>query len=156
MTRAREQGSALLVVMATVVALLTGAVALTTVLVGSTNSAGITKTTLSGLYCAEAGLTAARALVVANAGAWDPDLGTNVEPSYLAVVNHDIDGDGHPDFKITLRDNDDETSGANDLAHDVDGLVFVVATCTIHPETPTQVTELVTSAGKRKLWIRTD
>ena len=144
----------MIVVMLVIAATLAASAVLTSMQSTSSHASELTKTSLGGLYCAEAGLAAARATVLAHAGAWDPALGSGTEPGWLSIVSHDIDGDGAGDFVITLRDNDDEA--ANDLAHDTDGAVFIVSTCIKFPETPTQVTELVTSTGERKLWLRTE
>lgn len=143
----------MIVVMLVVAATLTASALLTSMQSTSSHASDLTRSSITGLYCAEAGLAAARATVIANVAAWDPSLGSATEPGWLSSVPHDIDGDGADDFVITLRDNDDEP--VNDLARDTDQTVFIVSTCIKHPETPTQVTELVTSTGERKLWIET-
>jgi hypothetical protein len=144
----------MVVVMLVIAATLAASALLTSMQSTSSHAAELTKSSLTGLYCAEAGLAAARATVIANVASWDPSLGVATEPGWLSAVPHDIDGDGADDFRITLRDNDDEP--ANDLAHDTDQAVFIVSTCIKHPDTPTQVTELVTSTGERKLWLKTE
>lgn len=143
----------MLIVMITIAAMLASGAVLAHMTQGSVNSSSVHRTALTGLYCAEAGLTSVKDTVVANAGAWNPELGTGIEPTWLAPVSHDIDGDGTDDFTVTLRDNDDEA--VNDLSVDSDATIYVVSTCTKDPESPTQVTELITSTGQRKLWLRT-
>jgi hypothetical protein len=152
--RQRERGGAIIIVMLVVAATLAASALLTSMQSTSSHASDLTRTSLTGLYCAEAGLAAARATVVANVASWDPSLGVATEPGWLSAVSHDIDGDGADDFVITLRDNDDEP--VNDLAHDTDQAVFIVSTCIKHPDSPTQVTELVTSTGQRKLWLRSE
>ena len=152
--RQRERGGAVVVVMLVLTATLAASAALAQVQRTSLHATQLTRSTADGLYCAEAGLVAARATVLAHAGGLDAWLGTGTEPGWLSVVDHDLDADGAADFTITLADNDDEA--ANDLAHDTDGTVYIVSTCIRHPESKTQVTELVTSTGQRKLWMRTE
>ncbi len=152
--RQRERGSVMLVTMIAIAAVIAGAAVMTSMQSSSSHGAEISHTSRVGLYCAEAGLDAARATIMANRAAWNPALGSGVEPGWLAMVPHDIDGDGAADFTITLRDNDDEAP--NDLTRDTDNTVFVSATCTKHPDHQVQVTELLRDTGERKLWIRTE
>jgi len=152
--RQRERGGAVVVVMVVVTAMMAGTAALTAMQSTSTRGVALGRASLAGLYCAEAGLAAVRSTVAANVALWDPSLGVVTEPAWLSGISRDLDGDGAADFTITLRDNDDEDP--TDSAHDVDATVFIVSTCIQHPETHTQVTELVTSAGQRKLWLRTE
>jgi hypothetical protein len=144
----------MLIVMITVASMLTTAAVLVHMTQGSLNSTTVHRDGLTGLYCAEAGLASVKPTVIANVGSWSAALGTGVEPAWLGIVSHDIDGDGTADFTVTLRDNDDEA--VNDLSTDSDSQIFVVSTCTKYPESPTQVTELITSTGQRKLWLRTE
>lgn len=143
----------MLIVMITIASMLTTAAVLVHMTQGSLSATNVHRDTLTGLYCAEAGLTSVKPTVIANLGSWNAALGTGIEPSWLAPVSHDIDGDGVDDFTVTLRDNDDEA--LNDPSTDSDSTVFLVSTCIKQPDTPTQVTELVTSTGQRKLWLRT-
>jgi hypothetical protein len=152
--RRRERGGALIIVMLVIAATLAAGAVLAQMQSTSKHASEITRTSITGLYCAEAGLAAVRATVIANVAAWDPSLGATTEPGWLSAIPHDIDGDGADDFRITLRDNDDEP--ANDLAHDTDHAVFIVSTCIKHPDNPVQVTELVTDTGERKLWLKTE
>ena len=151
--RRRDRGGALIVVMLVIAATLAAGAILAQMQSTTSHASELTRTSITGLYCAEAGLAAARATVIAQVAAWDPALGAATEPGWLGAIEHDIDGDGVADFVITLRDNDDEP--VNDLAHDTDHAVFIVSTCIKHPDSPTQVTELVTDTGARKLWLET-
>ena len=144
----------MLVVMIAIGSLMTAGAVLVRVQATSSHGAEVNHSTLTGLYCAEAGLTASRATILANVALWNPSLGSPIEPPFLALVSRDIDADGIDDFEITIRDNDDEP--INDLSTDTDQTIFVVSTCIKDPDSRTQVTELLTSTGQRKLWLRTE
>lgn len=131
----------MLVSMIVMAALLAGATALVSLQMRSTRGAGMTRSTISAVYCAEAGLVRARATVAANYASWNGSLGQTTEPSWLSGIDHDVDGDGVADFAITLRDNFDDTP--EDPAVDNDLTVYLVSTCTKYPDTPAEVTELV-------------
>ncbi|MBA3503429.1 MAG: hypothetical protein H0T65_23915 [Deltaproteobacteria bacterium] len=152
--RQRERGGAVIIVMLIIAATLAASALLTSMQSTSSHASAMARTQITGLYCAEAGLAAARATVIANVAVWDPSLGAAAEPAWLGAISHDIDSDGANDFRITLRDNDDEP--VNDLTRDADQTVFIVSTCIKHSDSPTQVTELVTSTGQRKLWLETE
>jgi len=143
--RCTERGSAMLVTMIVSAALMAGAAALVSVQLHATRNAGLTRSSISAVHCAEAGLAAAHAAVAANHAQWNAALGQSTEPGWLAAVDHDLDGDGVADFAIKLRDNDDETPA--DPAHDNDLSVFVVSTCTKYLDTPAQISELVRFNG---------
>ncbi len=146
--RERERGSAMLVTMILIAALLAGAAALASMQMKSTRGSEITRTSISSMHCAEAGIVAARTAVMINYPLWNASLGMTTEPSWLQTVNHDIDSDGVADFRITLRDNDDETAPiANDLTRDNDLQVFIVSTCIKFPDVQTQVAEMVRFNG---------
>jgi hypothetical protein len=148
--RARQRGSAMLVTLIIVSALLAGAAVLVSMQLASNRSADLTRTGLSSLFCAEAGLDAARPIVAGNYPGWTGNLGTGTEPAWLSTLNHDIDGDGKPDFVITLKDNDDELPpNVNNPAIDNDLSIFVVSTCINpkYPDTQKQVEELVYFSG---------
>jgi len=135
----------MLVTMIVIAALLSGAAVLTSLQMASTRSMSLTKSKSSALYCAEAGLATARATVAASYPLWNEALAGEGEPSWLLAIDHDLDGDSVDDFEIRLRDNADEA--ADDPTRDNDLTVFIVSTCTNHPETPVQVTELVRYNG---------
>jgi Tfp pilus assembly protein PilX len=143
--RSPERGSALIVTMILMAALLAGAVALTSLQLHSTRNAGLARDRISALHCAEAGLVVAKATVAANYSLWNAALEAGTEPSWLASLDHDIDGDGVPDFTITLRDNDDEVPA--DPTRDNDLTVYVVSRCTKYADVSTEVVELVRYNG---------
>jgi hypothetical protein len=148
--RNSERGSALLITMIVITSLLAGAAAITGMQLMANRSTEVSRANMSATYCAEAGLIAARATVAANYTLWASALGSSSEPSWLSgAFSHDLDGNpaNDPDFTITLKDDDDEQTGANDLTKDNDLRVFVVSTCKLYPETPKQVQELVEYRG---------
>jgi len=166
MRRQRESGTAILITMIVVVALLGGGAVLVGMQLSSTRSTEIARSNMSALYCAEAGLNAARP-IIANNYPWDASLcnppapiGTGTcnistpagllaaEPLFLAHptnLDHDLDADTVRDYVITIKDNDDEAANglANDLSKDNDLAVWVISTCTKFPENQKQVSELV-------------
>lgn len=145
--RGPETGSAMLVTMIVIAALLGGAAVLTSLQRSSTRSTGLLHQGMSALYCAEAGLATARAAVVNSYAQWNAALG-QAEPAWLAALDHDLDGDGAADFVITLRDNDDEALPlADDPTQDNDLSIFIVSSCIRDPEIPVQVSELVRYNG---------
>lgn len=154
MIRRRERGAAMLVTMLLIAALLAGGAVLLSLQLASTRSADLARTNITAVYCAEAGLSAARPIVAAQYAQWKTSLCTTppcAEPAWLASAidawgTHDLDGDGVADFAVYLRDNDDELD-TNDPTVDNDLRVFVVARCLMHPETPKQVDELVEHNG---------
>ena len=133
----------MLVAMILMAALLAGAAVLVSLQLSSNRSTELTNTGIRALYCAEAGLQATRATVVANQSAWGANLGTGNEPSFLSTISHDIDGDNVNDFVVTLEDNFDETSGSDAPATDYDGKIYVVSRCTKYADTPREVRELL-------------
>lgn len=144
-----EHGGAMLVTMVILASLLAGAAVLVSLQLGANRSTDMTRSGISALYCAEAGLAAARTTVAANYAQWNASLNQTTEPTWLAnAFSHDLDGDTIADFQITLKDNDDEQSPlANDPTRDNDLQVFVVSTCIKHAETPKQVSELLLFNG---------
>jgi hypothetical protein len=145
--RQRERGSAVLLTMIVIVALLGGGAVLLGMQISSTRSTELTRSNMTALYCAEAGLNAARPIIGSNYP-WDANLGTGVQPAYLlhpTLLNHDLDGDGVSDYTITLKDNDDEGALglANNPARDNDLTIWVISTCTKFPENQKQVSELI-------------
>ena len=132
----------MLVSMILMAALLAGAAVLVSLQIGSNRSTELTKSGITALYCAEAGLTASRTAVAANQDTWADHLGTGVEPPWLSTVQHDIDGDGDDDFVITIVDNHDEV-GTDVPTTDSDGKIYIVSRCTMFPDTPREVRELI-------------
>ena len=148
MKRNKQQGSAMFVTLTMVSTLVAGTAALVGIQLRQQKSNDIARSSMSALYCAEAGLSLVRSQVAANYTLWNAALAAGTEPSWLSSINHDLDGDGVADFTITLKDNDDEIPPAtNNPAVDNDLQVFVVSTCTKYPDTPKQVEELVLYNG---------
>ena len=155
MKRSSQRGSAMLVTMIIVGALLAGAAVLSSIQVSSNRSTELTRNGLGSLYCAEHGLTAARQYVISGYGLWaaaltancaDGDCTTLVEPTFLSstAFSHDVDGGAlSNDFRVYIRDNDDEGTGAQVYGTDADDTIFVVSRCTKFPDTPKQVEELI-------------
>ena len=144
MKRNGERGSAMLVAMILMAALLAGAAVLVSLQLSSNRGTEMTRAGISALYCAEAGLTASRSTIAVNQSDWATYLGTGNEPAWLATVEHDLDGDNVDDFRITLVDNFDEQSGSDAPAADTDGKIYIVSRCIKYPDTPREVRELIT------------
>lgn len=134
----------MLVAMILMAALLAGAAVLVSLQMGSNRNTELTKSGITALYCAEAGLTSARAAVAANQADWATFLGTGTSPTWLSGIVWDVDGDAtnDPDFEIRLEDNFDE-AGTDAPTVDADGKIFVVSKCRLYPDTPREVRELV-------------
>jgi len=153
--RQSERGSAMLVTLILISALLAGAAVLAAMQMSSTRSSDVTRTGMSATYCAEAGLAQARAVIAANYTSWGSWLCTTASTSgcteptslYTLIGSHDIDGVTGDDFMVYLRDNDDELTGSNNLAADNDLRVFIVSRCTKYPENVKEVEELVQYSG---------
>jgi hypothetical protein len=146
MRRNSQRGSAMLVTMIVVSALLAGAAVLVSMTLASSKSTDLERNGLASLYCAEAGMTLAQPVIIANYSQWAGSLCTTMpncpEPPWLtAGFNHDLDGDGVPDVTVYIKDNDDEVP--SNPAVDSDNKIFIVATCTKYPDTPKQVEELI-------------
>lgn len=152
MTRHPERGSAMLITLILIASLIAGAAVVVSMQLASTKSADVTKTGTTSLYCAEAGLAAASATVASNKANWNAALalsaaGNYTEPTWLAsAFSHDLDGDGTNDFALYLKDNDDET-GTNNLATDIDGRIFIISRCTKYEDNPKQVGSLVEASS---------
>jgi hypothetical protein len=151
-----RRGSAMVVTMIIVSALLAGATVLASMQIASTQSSNIAREGTWSTYCAEAGLAAAQSVVAANYASWAASLTayctpscaspTTTEPSWLysAIGSHDLDGDGVDDFAVYIKDNDDEQPPAtNNLAVDNDLRVFIVSTCIHFSDVQQQVEALV-------------
>lgn len=143
--RRGERGSIMLVVAMVLIALLAGGGIALYVQVSATRSTGYLATSRSALYCAEAGLAVGRRIIGQNVGDWQSilDASDTNDPSWYPITG-DLDGDGTPDYEVTVRDNDDELPpDANNPQVDNDLSLFVVSRCTRYPETPREVFELV-------------
>ncbi|HSD88552.1 MAG TPA: hypothetical protein VLB44_13585 [Kofleriaceae bacterium] len=147
-SRNSERGSAMLITMILVAAILAGAAVLVSLQLGSNRSTEVTRTGISALYCAEAGLAATRATIAANQTDWATYLGakdadgTGTEPAWLTPISHDLDGDGNPDFKVWLEDDFDEV-GTDVPTVDANSRVFIVSRCIKYVDLPREVRELV-------------
>lgn len=137
-TRNTERGSAMIIVVVILVALLAGGAYALFVQVRSTKSAGLLKAERSALYCAEAGLTAVRSLVAINPQDW-PDIAAGTAVGWWDTARFgdiDVPPDGD-DFEVTAAENGDPNDGA----------IFLISTCTKFPEYPATVMELITISG---------
>ncbi len=144
----------MMVTLIIITSLLAGAGVVVSMQLSSTQSTALTKNGLSAMYCAEAGLAAARPTVANNFGQWNVTLLNDptgsTQPPWLGdtAFSHDLDGDGVDDFIVSIKDNDDEIAPiANNPAIDIDTKIFIIATCTKYPDTPKQVEELVKYSG---------
>lgn len=137
----------MLVTMIIITAMLGGAVTLVGMQLSSTRSSGMYQQKQQALHCAEAGLVAARSVVIANYQSWNATFQAGGQATWLSAVNRDLDGDNVADLTLSIKDNDDEVNGTNDPNNDSDLAVFVVSTCTKYPDTPASVAELVRFSG---------
>jgi hypothetical protein len=146
--RLAERGSAMLVVSTILTALLAGGGIALYLQLQSTRSVGLAKSGRESLYCAEAGVAQAQAILTNQTGLWADILdGTpSNDPAWYPVTG-DVDGDGTLDYEVRLEDNDDETGVANDPTVDIDNRVFLVAKCTQNPEVPRTVRSLIDVAA---------
>jgi hypothetical protein len=143
-----ERGSAMLLIATLLIALLAGGgVALYLQLQG-TKGAGMVKAARSSLYCAEAGLNAARGVIALNYLSWPLALDTDKtnDPDWYPVRG-DLDEDTVDDFEVTIKDNDDEVPPLNDPARDNDRQVFAISRCLKSNQGSRQVKELLMVAG---------
>lgn len=163
--RSRQRGSAMMITMILVAALLGGAAVLAGMQIASTRSSDLTRLGTQSTYCAEAGLALARPVVLANYNQWQAAIaayaaapnnpteplwlqtGIGQNPAAGSNLGHDLDGDNARDFFVYLKDNDDEMTGTNDLTHDSDLKVFIVSRCTRYPDVIREVEELVQYTG---------
>lgn len=145
----RQRGAAMAITLILTTALL-GAGALALYLQMSDTKAARSMTeSRSALFCAEAGLASGRAYVALHAVDWPlmlDDDDTNDPDGY--PITGDLDGDAVDDWIVTIRDNDDELApAANVPTVDADGTIFMVSTCTKHPEAPREVLEMLSFGG---------
>lgn len=153
--RTPQRGSAMLVTLLVIAALLAGAAALVSLQVSSNRSTDLMRGAITAMYCAEAGASAARPVVSASYPQWAAALaasanGDRTEPAFLStgISSHDLDGDAVADFEVWLEDNDDEVPPApGNRAVDNDLQVFIVSRCLKYPDTPKAVRELVELPG---------
>jgi hypothetical protein len=160
----------MLVTLIIIGALLAGGAVLVSLQLAANRSTDLTRSGMSALYCAEAGLSAARPFVAQHYTSpgtttptgWATALAASAtgdlsEPDFIrtGIVGagghgHDLDGDGEPDFEIYLKDNADEGASPNDFGRDNDLQIFIVSKCIKYPDTPKQVEELILFTGAAK------
>jgi hypothetical protein len=158
-SRRSERGAAMMITLIIIASLLAGAAVVVQLQLGANRGTDLTRSGMTAEYCAEAGVERAATVVAANYPLWSatmcgsadeascvPSAPTS-EPPLLAGIDHDIDGDGIPDFVLYLRDDQDEPSVAQNYGVDLNARVYIVATCIKFPDTPRQVKELVQVAG---------
>lgn len=148
----RQRGSALMTSLIILSGLLVAAGASVYLMTAETKSTSYTAMSRRSLFCAEGGLAMARPIVAANHSSWNAVLDTDPgnDPSWYPITGYlEANATGTPDFTVTLKDNDDEITIANDPNTDNDLMVFLVSKCTRYPEHPRTVMELVeyTAAG---------
>ena len=151
--RRSEAGTALLITLFLIVALLGGGATFLSMQLTSSKSAGVVKQKITSQACAEAGLVAGRSAVASNYPLWSVSFCTSScvvgsassEPTFLRspLVDHDLDNNGTSDFVLTLVDNNDEVAPeANNPEVDNDLQAWLVSTCTMGDIT-TSARELV-------------
>lgn len=139
----------MVLVMVILVALLAGGAVALSLQLGSTKQVGLASDSRGALYCAEAGLVAARPVIGARYADWESILDADAgnDPDWYPFSD-DIDGDGVNDYVVTMRDNDDEAAPTpNDPTRDNDLKIFVISSCLKYPDTPREVLELVKYQG---------
>ncbi len=144
-----ERGAALTVMLILVTSLLAiGGIAMYLQL-ADTRSTRYVNESRGSLFCAEAGLAAARPFIATSATEWSSMLDTDPsnDPDGYPIEG-DLDGDGVADYRVVIRDNDDELPPAtDDPTIDLDATIFVVSSCLRYPDTPREVLEMVSFGG---------
>jgi hypothetical protein len=145
-----QSGAAMVLVLTILAALLAGGAIALTLQRGSTQSSGLTASNRRSLYCAEAGLSAARQFVLVNTSNWDAMLDDVVGTSSTYdnnpegfPIEGDIDDDGEVDYEVTVRDDDDDAVATTD----VNGRIFLVSKCIKWPAYESEVLELIDVSG---------
>lgn len=160
MKREAQRGSAMLVTLIIVAALLGGAAVLVSLQLATSRSSDLERTGTSALYCAEAGLDIALQVVATNQGSWNSALadsaggdtsGKGVGTLWLynginGIGSHSLPGDTTEDFAVYLKDDADET-GTQDYTHDNNGKVYIVSRCLKYADEPKEVEELLEVNG---------
>jgi hypothetical protein len=141
----RQRGGAALVLVLVLcaAAMLIGALAIRGT-VSDVRVAGATRASKTAFYCAEAGLSAARAYFANNYTGWnamfDP---TALKPPGYPFTG-DVDGDNVPDYSVTLRDNVDEfPPQVNNPLRDNDLTAVMVSVCTNPAMGPRTLNQIV-------------
>lgn len=152
--RDRERGSAMLVTLILIAALLAGVAVLVSLQLTTSKSTELTRVGLQSLHCAESGLAASHGDVALNRSVVLTHLTANsysaatpaqwqVIPSFITTAHRDVDGDGVTDVDIWIIDNED----VNDYTQDSDSRVWLISRCTKYPDAPKEVRELIQFAG---------
>lgn len=144
-----QRGAAMLLVATILVALLAGGGIALYIQLQGTKSAGMVKSARDSLFCAEAGVVAARPQLAMNYLAWPTLLDTDPDndPAWYPITG-DIDGDGTNDYEVTIRDNDDEVPpAASDPTFDNDRRVYAIGKCVKNTDASRQVIELLVVGG---------
>ena len=130
--------------MMVVVALLAAGALALYLQMADTHSAQFVTQEKRSLYCAEAGLAGARDYILQNNTTWGEMLSTTTgdDPDGYPVTG-DLDGDGNDDWRVTIKDDDDEFP-TDDPYADANGTVFMVSNCIAYPDTPRSVLQLIT------------
>jgi Tfp pilus assembly protein PilX len=111
----------------------------------STKSTTLIKDKRSALFCAEAGLAKARAVLVQNRNTWNDVLDGTGAPWYSTVDPLGITGDANGDladgdYTVTIRDDGDDT----DPTTDTNNTIIVTSTCLLFPNSaPATVLEVL-------------
>lgn len=145
----RQVGSVSLAISSVLAALLAGGGITLYLQLVSTRQAGITRSSLSSRYCAEAGIAEAEPLLLTAYASWDLllDGDPDNDPSWYPVRG-DRDGDGELDYEVRLVDNDDEVPPApTDPTVNADQRVVLVGRCLEDPEIPATVETLIEVSG---------
>ena len=145
----RERGAALAVTLIMVTALLAGGALAMYMQLADTRGAQYVTESRGALFCAEAGLSAGRPFVSTNVASWPAmlDSDTANDPDGYPIEG-DLDGDGTMDYRVEIRDNDDELPPVdNDPTLDIDATIFMISTCLRYPDTPREVLEMISFSG---------
>jgi hypothetical protein len=143
----RQRGAALVVTMMVVVALLAAGALALYLQMADTHAAQYVAKGRGALYCSESGLAGARDYIATHQSDWPAmmDSDASNDPDGYPVEG-DLDGDGVNDWHVTIRDDEDEFP-TNNPNVDVNGMIFVVGTCLAYPDTPREVTEMISLSG---------
>lgn len=82
---------------------------------GSTNDlrmSGSQRANRTGFYCSESGLNAARTIFATQISQWNT-IFAGGNPAFTYPITGDLDGDGKPDYSVTIADNYDEFPVSN-------------------------------------------
>lgn len=151
----RQAGSTMVLVMVILVSLLAGAGITLYLQLQQTRGISLVKKKRYSLYCAEAGLAAARLPLGEAYALWPTLLDPGATKPSWYPLEGDLDDppDGEMDYRVAIMDNDDELPPLdNDPTVDNDLKVFLVSKCNKYPDAPRAVLELVTYEGGGALY----